>query len=268
MSRSPLKVYRGRFPFRLSTTSYILPDRILPNVLFLGPSFDEIELVLFESDGEHNLPDEEEIERLKHLSTQYGLSFNVHLPIDLYLGDRHEEVRAKGISVLKKFIGRTLPLHPSTYTLHLSLRDRDGRDEEDIPSWRRRLIQSLERIGEWGIPSKQVSIETLDYPFEWIEEIVSDFGFSVCLDLGHILLYEQDLKQYMEKYLFQTSIIHFHGFRNGRDHLGIDHLEEGAVDLILSHLKDYKGILSIEVFSLEDLSSSLKVLEERWNRRE
>lgn len=255
------------FPFRLSTTSYILPDRIIPNVLFLGPSLDEIELVLFESERENNLPDEEEIQVLKDLSSHQGLNFNVHLPIDLHLGDRSEELRAKGLSILKRVIERTAPLHPSTYTLHLSLRDRNNREEEDIPSWRKRLIQSLEKTQPWDIPPKQISIENLSYPFEWVEDIITGFGFSICLDLGHILFYNQDVGRYLEKYLPRASIIHFHGFRNGIDHLGIDHLESQTVDLVLSYLTDYSGVLSLEVFSWNDLIHSLKVLEERWVKR-
>lgn len=254
-------------PFKLATTSYIYPDHLLPNVVKLAPFFDEIELVLFESEGRNNLPEEEEIGALMDLSSHQELNFNVHLPIDIFLGDRSEEVRARGISVLKMVIERTLPLNPSTYTLHLSLRDRNGRDEEDVSSWRKRLIRSLEKMEGWGIPQKQISIETLGYPFEWIEDIVRDFGFSVCLDLGHILLYGQDLQGYMEKYLPQSSIVHFHGFQNGNDHLGIDNLDGKTVDLILSHLQNYTGVLSIEVFSLNDLKNSLKILEERWTKR-
>ena len=32
-------------PFRLGTTSYIIPDEIVPNVQFLGPLVDDVELV-------------------------------------------------------------------------------------------------------------------------------------------------------------------------------------------------------------------------------
>ena len=255
------------WPFKLATTSYIYPDHLLPNVVKLAPFFDEIELVLFESEGQNNLPEEAEIRALKEFSSGQGINFNVHLPIDIFLGDRREEVRARGISALKRGIERTLPLHPSTYTLHFSLRDPNGKDEEDISSWRMRLIQSLEKMERWGIAPKKIYIETLGYPFEWIEDIVNDFGFSVCLDLGHILLYGQDLQRYMDKYLSQSSIVHFHGFQNGMDHLGIDHLDGKTVNLILSHLQDYTGVLSIEVFSLNDLKNSLKTLEERWIKR-
>jgi hypothetical protein len=52
------KNYRGRFPFKLSTTPYIYPDEIVPNVARLAPSFDEIDLVLFESRSLDSIPDQ------------------------------------------------------------------------------------------------------------------------------------------------------------------------------------------------------------------
>jgi len=48
---------KNRFPFRLGTTSYILPADLLMNVEFLADRVDDIELVLFESDDMTNLPD-------------------------------------------------------------------------------------------------------------------------------------------------------------------------------------------------------------------
>ena len=35
---------KSRFPFRLGTTSYIIPADIIPNVRFPGPLIDDIEL--------------------------------------------------------------------------------------------------------------------------------------------------------------------------------------------------------------------------------
>ncbi len=59
---------KGRFPFRLGTTSYIIPDAIFPNVRFLAPLVDEIELVLFESGRDDNLPSGEDISALAALA--------------------------------------------------------------------------------------------------------------------------------------------------------------------------------------------------------
>lgn len=245
----------------MATTSYILPDRILPNVTFLSPYFDEIELVLFESKEEDNLPNEDEIKSLIEISLREGINYNIHLPIDIFLGDEKKEVRERGVSVVKKIIDQTLPLKPSTFTLHLDWRNRD---KEDIKAWKTRTMESLKWIMETGVRGCQISIETLNYPFEWIEDILNHFGFSICLDVGHILLYKQNLKEYLKRYFPDTAIFHLHGYKNGEDHLGIDRLSEEELSLILSYLKDFRGIVSLEVFSLEDLISSLNVLEGKW----
>jgi len=254
------------FPFRLGTTSYIYPDYIVPNVAKLAPFLDEIELVLFESEGQDNYPDEVELRDLMNFCLNGKVGFNVHLPVDIFLGDKDEEVRFKGISVVEKVIERTLRLEPSVYTLHFDIRDKKGREETDVEAWRRRILRSAEEMKERGIELERISIETLSYPFEWIEDIVKKFEFSVCLDIGHMLIYDLDIQSYLKKYLPQTSVIHLHGMENGVDHLGIDKLHGKIVDLILSRLHRFTGILSIEVFSFGDLKNSLEVLEHRWKK--
>lgn len=47
---------KGRFCFRLGTTSCILADEILPNVRFLSDKVDDIELVLVESKDLSQIP--------------------------------------------------------------------------------------------------------------------------------------------------------------------------------------------------------------------
>jgi len=254
------------FPFRLGTTSYIYPDHIVPNVMNLAPFLDEIELVLFESEGQDNYPDEVELRDLMNFSVKGEVGFNVHLPVDIFLGDKNEEVRLRGISVVKKVIERTLCLNPSLYTLHFDVRDKNGREETDVEAWRKRILRSVDEIKERGIEPERISIETLSYPFKWIEDIIKKFGFSVCLDIGHMLLYDLDIQSYLKKYLSQTSIIHLHGMENGIDHLGIDRLNGKIVCSILSKLQSFTGILSIEVFAFADLKNSLEVLEQEWKK--
>ena len=136
--------------------------------------------------------------------------------------------------------------------------------ETDIKAWRMRLIRSLKEILSQGIEPKRISIETLGYPFEWIEDTVKEFGLSICLDIGHILIHGYDLRDYLKTYLPGTSIIHLHGVHNGLDHLGIERLPAPDLDLILFALRHYHGIVSIEVFSINELKSSLSILEEKW----
>jgi sugar phosphate isomerase/epimerase len=233
----------------------------------LAPFLDEIELVLFESNSLDNYPDQAEMKALEDLSLSQGVGYHVHLPIDIYLGDRTGEIRSQGVSAVKKAIERTLCLNPSFYTLHFEMRNSDGQKEKDIETWRKGLIQSAREIVKWGIEPNRISIETLDYPFEWVEDLTTKFGFSICLDIGHILISGRDLRLYLERYLSKTSIVHLHGFADGVDHLGIDRLPEETLRFILSRLRNHSGIVSIEVFSLDDLRRSLILLEEKWGKR-
>jgi sugar phosphate isomerase/epimerase len=261
------KSYKGLFPFKLGTTSYIYPEPILPNVARLAPFFDEIELVLFESSGEDNLPDEELIRDLKALSADTGVGFNVHLPMDVYLGDQRRAVRSEGVRTVRKFIERTSGLSPSLYTLHFSLKDEKDHEALDLTLWKNDVRKSAEEILKCGVLPSLISIETLGYPYEWIEEIVRTFGFSTCLDLGHLLNKGLDLKDYLDRYLAQTTVIHLHGLQDGVDHLGIDRLAGETIELVFSYLRRFTGVLSIEVFAFDDLNNSLRVLEEKWRER-
>jgi hypothetical protein len=81
-----------RLPFRLGTTSYILPDEILPNARYLAGKVRDVELVLFEVDeGQNNLPSPEQVNSLRELASQHDLSYTVHLPLDLRLGSDGDE---------------------------------------------------------------------------------------------------------------------------------------------------------------------------------
>ena len=89
---TPLK---GRFPFRLGTSSYIIPADIIPNVEYLADKVDDVELVLFESDEISNIPDAGTVETLANLAARHGLSYTVHLPLDAPLGHADEPVRKR-----------------------------------------------------------------------------------------------------------------------------------------------------------------------------
>ena len=74
--------------FRVGTTSYIIPADILPNVQYLAPRVDDVQLVLFETDEYgSNLPDAALRGQLVELGARHGMTYTVHLPLDLRLGD-------------------------------------------------------------------------------------------------------------------------------------------------------------------------------------
>ena len=56
----------------MGTTSFIYPDHYARNVQLIGPFFDEIELLFFESRFEDSLPSRKDIQELKDLSAQHA----------------------------------------------------------------------------------------------------------------------------------------------------------------------------------------------------
>ncbi|RPJ39274.1 MAG: sugar phosphate isomerase/epimerase, partial [Chloroflexi bacterium] len=111
--------FTQQVPFRVGTTSYIVPDDILPNVHYLAGKVRDIELVLFElDDGPSNLPDAGMIEELNQVARANDLTYTVHLPLDLRLGAGGEEQHVSLVKA-RRVIEATRALDPWAYVLHL-----------------------------------------------------------------------------------------------------------------------------------------------------
>jgi sugar phosphate isomerase/epimerase len=256
------KSYKTRFPFRIATTSYIYPDNILPNVQALAPYLDEIELILFESSKE-SLPSDADINTLSVIGQEETLTYNVHLPLDCYLGDIDQQVRENAVATIQKIIDLTRPLSPSTYTMHLPLKREWGNTATEKGRWQERAGQGIERILTAGINPKTISVENLLYPFEWAGELISAYGLSVCLDTGHLMVTGHDIAGYAQLYHGCISIIHLYGIEKAHEHKGLHVLGPNERDAVKALLKGFNKVVSLEVFSFHDLATSLACLE-RW----
>jgi len=260
------KSYKGMFPFKIGTTSFIYPDSYVQNVKMLAPYLDEIELILFESTLDSR-PSNDEIKTLLSLANEYDLSYNIHLPLDISLGAPDISIRPFAIETIKQIIDLTAPLSPSTFTLHLAYDETDTA-AESMKRWLSRTYTSIHKLISSGINGKKISIETLNYPIKWVEDILIDFNLSVCMDLGHLILYGMDMKDVFDRYKNRTSIIHLHGANERRDHQPLDLLSKSNLKTILEMLKRFKDVVSIEVFSYDHLNASLKYLEGVWKKYE
>ncbi|MGE5799736.1 MAG: hypothetical protein ACM337_05370, partial [Syntrophaceae bacterium] len=89
---------KNRFPFRLGTTSYIIPADLLTNVRWLASCVDDIELLLFEADDDSNLPDKGTIAELDKIARSNDLSYTVHVPLGLALGAASETERLLSVN--------------------------------------------------------------------------------------------------------------------------------------------------------------------------
>ncbi len=253
------KSYKDEFSFKIGTTSFIYPDGYVQNVKMLAPYLDEIELILFES-APGSLPSIHEVKQLFSLAKEFDLTYNIHLPIDISLGAPEPSIRHFALETIKQVMDLTATLSPSTYTLHLPYEE-PGSDNDQIKRWRDRLNNSINKLVSGGINGEMFSIETLDYPLNWVEEILIDFNLSVCIDVGHLILCGFDPETVFNKYKKRTPILHLHGVDNHQDHLPLDRLTKEDAKTVIKMLKQFEGVVSLEVFSFDYLKASLNFLE-------
>ncbi|MCF8024542.1 MAG: sugar phosphate isomerase/epimerase [Desulfobacteraceae bacterium] len=254
--------YRNRFSFTLAAPSFIYPDHVLPNVRMLAPFIDEVELVLFESAPAENLPSEEDISELARLSESTGVTYNVHLPIDVNITDPDKGLRADAIERIALAAKRAKQLKPSTWTLHLPY-SMDETDPASVTGWQNLAKTSTKTLLEkTRIAPRLVSVETLDYPPFWLKPVVDYLDLSICLDIGHLMEHGHGIKETFKNFENRISILHLYGgVAAGRGHVGLERLPESQ-DSVVSHiLFQFSGIVSLEVFSKKDLKQSLKSLE-------
>ena len=245
---------KGRYPFRLGTTSFIFPADYTTNVRQLAPLVDEIELLLFES---RHLPPADEISTLGKLARTQGITYNVHLPMDVHLAGATHEIRDQGVDAVVQAIDRVAPLCPTTHTLHLTF-DRSDHQPRAVDQWQHLCMESVtEVLKRTCISSDRISIETLDYDPFWLSPIAEALDLAICVDVGHVILYGFDLRQVLESFAERTSILHLHGVTGGRDHLALTQLNPSLRNTIAGYLHDFTGSASIEVFNQKRLSESL-----------
>lgn len=259
-------------PFKLGTTSFIFPDHIIPNVKKLGPFFDEIELLVFESQPAFVLPSKDDVKELLYLSQKYDLTYNIHLPIDVSLTCESLKKRQKARDTLLKVMDLFEPVTPTTHTLHLDMPidvKKDMGNQSKLAKWTDNIRQGLEGLLKDIVDPSIISIETIDYPFSLIEILVEEFNLSVCIDAGHQIKYNYDLLQTFEKHKSRTSIIHLHGVEffedEIKDHISLDKLPEKYFRQVQMILENFTGVVSLEVFNLENLNQSLSFLSKSFN---
>jgi sugar phosphate isomerase/epimerase len=257
-----LPMLKQKFAFRLATTSFIIPGAIIPNIRFLGQYVDEIELVLYETPDAHNLPTPAEIGEMASLASDFDLTYNVHLPGDLFFGDPDPALRQEFRATALRFYERTLALNPTKYVLHLDSRKANGEGEPDRVAWAQRVHESLEIMQSQGLDLRRVVVENLEYSLERIFPFAAAFGMTLCLDMGHLLRYGHDLGEQIDAFLHQSSMVHLHGVNDGEDHLGLDHIPPQEWGIICQALREFRGGVSLEVFSLDDLIPSLERIQE------
>lgn len=253
--------WKGRYPFRLGTTSFIYPADYVPNVLRLGPYLDEIELLMFAS-GPGDLPSRALIRELAGLGSDLAIAYNVHLPTDICLGAADGRARGNAVDTLRRYLERVAPLAATVHVLHLELGGHAPEPDGSAPAaWLERTAVSLQELLAGGREGAGLAVEVLDYPFTWVEPLVQRFGLGVCVDVGHLVLAGRGIREVVQRHRDHLPILHLHGAAGGRDHLALGALPPAAAAEVAGLLADFRGTVSLEVFDFPRLLDSLECLE-------
>lgn len=259
-----------RYPFRLGTTSYIVPDEIIPNVRYLAGRVQDIELVLFESDEFSNLPSEGDISQLVELAGANDLTYSVHLPLDVYLGHPDRLERERSVGKCLRIIELVQRLPKSAYVMHFE--SGPGVDINAFtPDETAGFVEGLRDssgmlLGGCSEPPGMFCAENLNYPFETVWPVVEESGFSVTLDVGHLEYYGFPVGEYLDRYLKRARVLHMHGTTEGRDHNSLAFMRTEALDLVVEALAkleaagEHERVFTLEIFSQADLESSVTTL--------
>jgi sugar phosphate isomerase/epimerase len=237
----------------------VLPAGLEENVRALAGQVDAVQLLFFESKARSRLSHQPDIDLLSRLAGDQGLSYTVHLPLDLQLGSNDKRRRQEGIDEVCRLLEETGPLNPLAFDLHLDL-DHDMA----VGAWQDNLRDSLQTLahccGHW---QEKIGIENIGYDFALVEEIISGAGFGFCVDFGHALRYNHQSDFWA---LPHWRHIHLHGASPGRDHRPF-RAEDG---LFLRGLgqklvnREYRGVVTLELYDLTQVCQSLAVLHEAW----
>ncbi len=256
-----MKRWFDALPFRLGTSSYIIPDDILPNVRFLADKVRDVELVLFDIDEYCNIPDAAQCAELRAIADASGLSYTVHLPLNLSFSESGRDI---SIEKALKVINGTRPLDPLAYVCHLECKDIPSLAGAGLTDWQEQRILAVNKLAEEAGIRAGLAIENLEsYPIDWNEPVIRACGTRATLDIGHLFLRKTNPVPVMRKWLPLTSVIHLHGVGT-RDHQSLKFMSREAIRAVIAELlrADYRGVLTLEIFSETDLRESMEMIRE------
>lgn len=238
----PLTVGPTDFPFRLAAPSWVWPGTVGENCRRLGEVFDEVGIVLFESQASLAYTDEDLPPTLAELSLRYHL----HLPLDLPWSQGVFAVR----HIIEGLLDKTAFLDPWGFVLH-------------APPHAKLLDEVAFCFIHRGIKPDRILLEnTKEFnPLEfWCD--IRYLGLNVCLDLGHLMAYNQERLLDLPRLWPRVKLIHLSAPGEGDRHLPLTELDrEGRrlLRVILSRMGPDTVVMP-EVFEPEGLAESLAVL--------
>lgn len=251
---APLPLYslKNRSRLRWAATSFVYPAGYAENVRTLGPFVDEIELLFLESKHPGDLPGPKLLQELLELKTEFNLTYNIHLPMDVIPNAVNSDLACSNTAILNKFICQTAYLQPESYCLHLPW--------DNDPHFELRCYETISKLLANVEPHK-LTVENLDYPLTVLKDVIEELDVGVCFDIGHALAFDTGFAEHVRAFAKRIQTVHLHAPEGNKDaHNALDLLGDNWPQ-VLEFLRNFNGTVSLELFDIQRLNDSLKFLE-------
>lgn len=238
--------------YKIGSTSYVYPADILTNVEKLKDIVDGIQLILFDSSDEVNLPNSLVCEKLKEIKERHNLEYYIHLPLDINFAVNTDKEREQLFSIMKNMVEIGESIDSTYYIAHLNFNDNFMENTE---------INLDHLFKEYPIKDRFL-IENIEYPINHLDHFLYDYGLNLCMDIGHLLLQDQNIHRLIEKYTEKIKIVHFHAVDpNKKDHKSLIHYNQKDLEVLINTLKTFNiSTYIIEVFEKKGFFESYDIL--------
>jgi len=260
-----LKQSFQNYDFQLGTTSYIYPfpdDNLIANVKSLKDHFDKIQLLFFGKEYLDDVMNKKIISQLIEIRNSSDINFSVHLPLDLNLMSINCDLE-KNISIIKFIMKSCEALNIKEYILHLEIGENFKYKNVECNDLSLHQFEKVLKVLKQELSDNKdlILLENNDYDLTFFKDIIIDYNFSICMDVGHLEIYNFSFKNFLDIFGNRIKEIHFHGSLNGKDHQSAEFLKYSNFESeLFAFLKNYKESLIIEVFNEKNLVSSLEYL--------
>ena len=210
------------------------------------------------------------IDDLVALRRERGLRYAVHLPLAIQLASPNPALRQASLDTLLEVFTLCAPLEPEAWVLHvtplfgversITSRERAQAQQDRNVALAGESLATL--VARSGVPTRRIAVENLNHPFAILDDVLERHDLGVCFDVGHLLARGGDPAEFVRRYGPRLAHVHLHDVIDGLDHRPLGN-PMGRLDLApfwcaLSEA-NYRGLLTLEVFSEAHIAQSLAV---------
>ncbi len=265
------------FPFRIAAPTMVYGPDLLTNVERLRSVVWHLEVVLFWTPEQHNIPSHDQVEILADRLNRHGLRTTVHLPAALQIAAKEASLRRWSVEQVESIVERMAAIRPLNYVLHVPFTEPTltpvpglyftDRDAERFSGWRRRARKSLTHLARYAGSGSRLLVENINFSPSFLIPFCREGLCGLCLDIGHLLLGSETVERVLDTCFPSFLVFLLHGVDGWNEHLGLDILDPARLLRWMNRLAKggFSGVLNLEVFSERDLLASVASVERAWN---